>query len=297
MAQHRTTVVGIFVLLAVFAIGAFFTARLTGGDSVPLFADGRVAIIPVYGIISSDRPVRRAIAQFKANRSVRAYVVDIRSPGGGVGASQGVYEALRQLRQEEDRPLVAWIGSVGASGGYYAALPADSILALPGSITGSIGVIMEFPEASELLRKVGVQIEVVKSGPFKDVGSVGRDFTESDRAVLQAVVDDVYDQFVEAIVDNRPLDREEVLALADGRIYTGRQAAAAGLIDGLGTLDDAVALAGSMAGLGEDPQTVRPPRRRRGFLYYLVGQTRLASWLDRVSPEVGEAPRLLYQWK
>jgi protease-4 len=297
VAQHRTTVVGIFILLTVFAIGAFFTARLSVGGSVPLLSDGRVAILPVYGVISSDQPVRRAIAQFKANRSVRAYVVDIRSPGGGVGASQGIYEALRKLREEEDRPLIAWIGSVGASGGYYAALPADSILALPGSITGSIGVIMEFPEASELLQKVGVNIEVVKSGPYKDIGSPGRKFTEADREVLQVVIDDVYDQFVEAIVANRPLQHDEVIALADGRIYTGRQAAETGLIDRVGTLDDAIAMAGAMAGLGEDPQTIRPPRRRRGVLEYLLGQTRLTSWLDRIAPEVGEAPRLLYQWK
>lgn len=295
--QHRTTVVGIFVLLAVFAIGAFLTARLTAGDSGTLLSEGRVAIIPVYGVISSDRPVRRAIAQFEDNRSVRAYVVDIRSPGGGVGASQGIYEALRSLREEQDLPIVAWIGSVGASGGYYAALPADTILALPGSITGSIGVIMEFPEASELFRKVGVEMEVVKSGPFKDTGSPARELTPADREMLQSVVDDVYDQFVEAIVSHRPLDRAAVVALADGRIYTGRQAAETGLIDGLGTLDDAIDLAAAMAGLDSDPATVRPVERRRGWVDYLFGQTRVASLFDRLAPDVGDTPRLLYQWK
>ena len=297
MAQNRTTIVGIFVLLTVFAIGAFLTARLTAGDSVSLLSDGRVAIIPVYGVINSDRPVRRAIAQFKQNRSVQAYVVDIRSPGGGVGASQGIYEALRQLREDEEAPMVAWIGSVGASGGYYSALPADSILALPGSITGSIGVIMQFPEATELFRKVGVDMEVVKSGPYKDSGSPSREFSEADREVLQSVVDDVYEQFVEAITAHRPLERDEVLALADGRIYTGRQAAASGLIDGVGTLDDAIEMAAALAGLEGEPQTVRPVQRRRGLIDLLFGQTRLTSLFDRLAPELGDMPQLLYQWK
>jgi protease-4 len=217
------------------------------GGRVPGFAKKRVAVLPVIGVIDSERQFVEDLQRFRDDPSVRAFVLEIRSPGGGVGASQAMYGELERLRREDDRPLVAWIGDIGASGGYYVALPADSIFALPGSITGSIGVIMQFPNAEELFRKVGVELEVVKSGRLKDLGSPVRELSEEERQVLQGLVDDVWNQFVEAVVLGRELDRARVEELADGRVFSGEGAWEEGLVDRLGTFQDALNTAGRMA--------------------------------------------------
>lgn len=300
MAEHRrSTILSIVLLLAVFGGGVFLASRLLLNRDGPVIRGDRVAVIPLVEIIGPgvERKFVGHLRQFERSSSVRAFVVEIRSPGGTVGASQSIYSAIRTLRETDDRPVIAWIGDVGASGGYYAALGADSIFALPGSITGSIGVIMEFPNAEELMRKVGLGLEVVKSGPFKDTGSPARPISEAERAVLQSVVDDVYLQFVAAVTENRPLNEEEARALADGRIYSGEQAADLQLLDGLATLSETIDIAGELAGLGKDPQTVRPRERRVGLMDLLSGisESRLREWFGGFLPEAA-SPRLLYQW-
>ena len=207
-----------------FASGAFLTARLLLGGRVPGLTQKRVAVLPIVGIIDSETRFVRELQAFRDDPSVRAFVLEIRSPGGGVGASQSIHAELQRLRMEDDRPLIAWIGAIGASGGYYVALPADSIFALPGSITGSIGVIMQFPNAEELFRKVGLELEVVKSGSLKDMGSPARELSEEERQVLQGLVDDVWNQFVDAVVDGRDMSRTQVVRLADGRVLSGEAA-------------------------------------------------------------------------
>lgn len=295
----RSTILTIVALLVIFGGGVFLASRLLLDRDVPGIRGDRVAIVPLVEIIGPgvERKFVGNLRQFERSGAVRAFVVEIRSPGGTVGASQSIYSAIRNLREKDDRPIVAWIGDVGASGGYYAALGADSIFALPGSITGSIGVIMEFPNAQELMRKVGLELEIVKSGPFKDTGSPARPMSEEERAVLQSVVDDVYGQFVDAIVENRPLAEDEARALADGRIYSGEQARELQLLDGLGTLKEAIDVAGEMAGLGKDPQTVRPREQRVGLLDLLWGisESRLREWFGGFLPDAA-TPRLLYQW-
>ncbi|MEE8572396.1 MAG: S49 family peptidase, partial [Gemmatimonadota bacterium] len=185
-----------------------------------------------------------------------------------------------------------------ASGGYYVALGADSILALPSALTGSIGVIMEFPNAGELLRKVGVGLEVVKSGDLKGLGSPVRDLTDEERRVLQDLVDDVYDQFVAAVVENRELGLEQAESLADGRVMSGAQAARAGLVDRTATLREAVDVAGRMAGLGENPRTVRPAERRLGLWDVILGveESRLHLIVRSILDRSLAGPRLRYQW-
>src|SRR5690606_19233880 len=158
--------------------------------------------------------------------------------GGVVGPSQSIYRELRRLR-EDGKPVVASIGGVGASGGYLVALAADSILVLPGTLTGSIGVIMEVPNAAELMDKVGAQVEVVKSTEHKDIASPFRSMGEGDRVLLAALIQDVYGLFVAPVVEERGHSREQVLAVADGRVNSGRQAAAQGLVDRIGCLTDA----------------------------------------------------------
>jgi protease-4 len=296
--QRRTTVLSIVLLLAFFAIGSAVVLRLILGGSAPLMSGDRIAVIPVYGLIESDASFSRSLSRFREDATVRGFVIEIRSPGGTAGTAQSMYSELARLRDDDDRPVVAWIGEVGASGGYYIALGADSILALPSSITGSIGVIMQFPNAEEFLRKAGVGLEVVKSGEMKDLGSPVRDLTEDERAMVQELVDDVYEQFVSAVSTNRALDADSVRVLADGRVMSGARAAEAGLVDRTATLQEALDLAGEMSGLGERPRTVRPSERRVGLWELLWGieETRLHSVITRVLDRSLIGPRLRYQW-
>lgn len=230
---------------------------LRGGQGLAL--GGRIAVLDVNGVISDDQQFLEDLRRFRDDATVKGYVVNINSPGGVVAPSQSMYQELRRIREEDDVPVVAAIGGTGASGGYYIALAADSIFALPGSITGSIGVIMEIPDVSELMDKVGVRVQTIMSADRKDVGSPFRPMEPGDRAILDSLVMDVYGQFVDAVVEERGLDRQQVLAVADGRILSGRQALQRRLIDRLGNRRDALATAGRMAGLGDDPSIVRPP--------------------------------------
>lgn len=295
---RRTTVWAILAVLFLFGMGAVVSMRLLLGRDV-LPAGDRVALLPIRGPIVDEGWFVDELEYFRDDRGVRAFVIEIESPGGTVGASQSIYEALRDLREEEERPVIAWMGDVAASGGFYAAMGADSVFALPGTITGSIGVIMEFPNAEELLRNVGLGWEIVKSGEYKDLGTPTRPLGEEDRAILQALVDDVYRQFVEVVTENRPLGATEVERLADGRIFSGRQAVELGLVDRLGTLDDAIAVAGRMAGLGDDPRLQHPRERRIGLWDLVRGLTgaEARGLLRTLVPMHSGTPRLLYEWK
>jgi protease-4 len=296
--QRRTTVLSIVLLLAFFAIGIGVVSRILFGGGLPLVSGDRVGIVSVQGIIESDAAFRRHLSAFAEDPTVRAFVVEIRSPGGVAGTAQSMYAELARLRAMDDRPVVAWIGEVGASGGYYVALGADSILALPGAITGSIGVIMELPNAEELMRKVGIGLEVVQSGEHKDLGPPVRELSEDERRILQELVDDVHEQFVSAVRENRRMEREAVLAVTDGRVVSGARAVDLGLVDRTGTLRDAVSVAGRMAGLGDDPQTVRPPERRIGWWDLLRGieESRLRALATGLLERSLTIPKLRYQW-
>lgn len=295
---RRSTLLGIVLLLLFFGVGSYFAFRLLVNGSVPLVprAD-RVAILPIEGVIASEEEALERLRDFRDRNDVRAFVLEIRSPGGTVGASQSLYREIRTLREEDERPIIAWIGDVGASGGYYVSLAADSIYALPGSITGSIGAVMQFPDVEELMRSVGVGVEVVKSGDNKDLGSPFRSLTAEERQILEELVGDVYDQFVAAVRENRPLEAEDVTPLADGRVFSGERAVRLGLIDGVATLPEAIDVAGRMSGLGERPRTARPPEERFGLLDLLRGvdEARIRQWLTRLSVP-GSIPQLLYRW-
>jgi len=186
-------------------------------------------------------------------------VLRIRSPGGAVAPSQEMYDAVRHLAAK--KPVVASMGAVAASGGYYVAVACDQIYANPGTLTGSIGVIMQMANVEQLLKKVGVDYVVVKAGAYKDVGNFSRPMTPDERRVLQALLDDVHGQFIDAVAKGRKLDRDEVARFADGRVFSGRQARDLKMVDALGGLEDAVLAAGKLAGL-PSPPAVMPPRRR-----------------------------------
>lgn len=296
--------IAIVLLLVTFAAGAFLTYEVASDGLTPGFLRGdRVGVLPVGGIISSERDFLDDLRWLETRSSVRAIVLKVNSPGGTVGATQSLYQELLRVRQEMDRPVVAWIGEVGASGGYYASMAADSLFALPGAITGSIGVIMQFPNAGELMRKVGVELEVVKSGELKDMGSLTRPLSEQERTVLRRLVNDAYGQFMDAVERGRPLSRDSLRKLADGRIFSGQRAAELGMVDRTGTLREAVAAAGGMAGLGASPDTVYPPEERLSFMDFFTGVRTsrldgLAQWLPEwIREPGGSRPELLYLWR
>ncbi len=268
---------GLLVIIVV--IGMLIAgSMLSGENSFSYKGGGRVAVVEVRGTITRADDTVKQIIKYRMDDSVRAIVLRIESPGGAVAPTQEIYDALRRTR-ESGKIIVASMGAMAASGGYYIACAADSIVANPGSVTGSIGVITEVPNAEGLLEKLGIDWQVVKSGRHKDLGSIARNLTEEELGLIQAVVDDVYEQFVEVVVMSRPLSREEVIERADGRIYTGNQALSLGLVDRLGTYQDAIALAGEMAGLPEDPTVVR--QRPKTFFDMLMenmeSMTRLQS--------------------
>src|SRR5262245_15528604 len=267
--------------------------QASGGAGLGL--GGRIGVLSIEGLIADDMKLLEQVRAFRDDPSIKGFVIEINSPGGVVGPSQSIYEELRRLRDADNRPVIASIGSVGASGGYYVALAADSIYALPGSITGSIGVIMELPEASALLNKVGVEMQVVKSREHKDIGSPFRPITPADRQILTALVHDVYGPFVEVVERERKLPAERIVEVTDGRVLSGRQAQQEGLVDRLGNFNDAVAAAGRMAGLGNEPRLVRPPEDRLTLLDVLLGRSVTGAIQRLVKPlESASSPRVKF---
>jgi protease-4 len=293
MASRKTgLLLGCLLVAAMAAVvlvslSIFVTAPWMGGE-FPLIAGGKVGLVVLEGPIG---PSRGLVQELEANRrdpAIKAVVLRVDSPGGEVAPSQEIHGAVLRLARE--KPVVASFGSVAASGGYYAAVGADSILADAGTLTGSIGVIFSYPTAEHLLDKVGVQWQTYKSGALKDMGTFTREPTEEEEEVFDGLVSDVYDQFVTAVVQGRGLDRDRVLAMADGRVFTGRQAVELGLVDGIGDLHAAVNMAARMAGLPEEPPVVRKTRPKIPILdvieQFLGDNARSAS-----------APRLEYRWR
>jgi protease IV len=273
VARNRW-VLGCALLIAgtIVIIGVAFTVvnLALSGDKLALSPlAGRVGLVEIVGEIDDPEPIVDQLDRMQRDSSVRAVVVRLDSPGGGVAASQEIYEAVKRVHDEGKKPVIASMGGVAASGAYYVACAADSIVANPGTLTGSIGVIMSFPNTEELFRKVGIRFQVVKTGKFKDVGSMWRPMTPEEQSLLQDVLSNVYDQFVEAIADGRSLDREDILPYADGRIFSGDQAQTYGFVDRLGDLSDAIDLAAEMGGIQGRPTIVRKERRRVSVLDFL----------------------------
>ncbi len=215
-----------------------------------------VAIVRVEGPILDSYQTVEELKTFAENPLVKAIVVRIDSPGGGVAPSQEIYNAVKRIRKEKNKTVIASMGTVAASGGYYIAVATDRILANPGTLTGSIGVIMQLANFQELLEKIGVKNIVVKSGKFKDIGSPFRPMQDEDRKLLQSVMNDVHRQFIEVVAEGRSLDLAEVELLADGRVFTGQQAKSILLVDDIGDLHDAIKLAGELGGIEGEPRVL-----------------------------------------
>jgi protease IV len=257
--------VGLTVGVVVLFLGTvWFLMVLTEEGGLP--GGAKVVVLEVNGIIGVglDRGVDadslvRTLGEYRDDPSVAAVVLRINSPGGVVGPTQEIFSAVERVRAA--KPVVASLGAVAASGGYYVAVAATRVFASPGTLTGSIGVIMQLANVEGLLKKVGVDYVVVKAGTYKDIGNFARPMKPEERQVLQALLDDVYAQFVTAVAARRGLDRNTVLGFADGRIYSGQQARALKMVDELGGLEDAIEAAGKLAGITGKPKIIYPRRR------------------------------------
>jgi protease-4 len=261
-------------LTVALVLAAFFAllGLISRMDTNPLAKGDKVAVVPVTGMISDSETTIETLKKFGKDDSVKAIVLRINSPGGGVGPSQEIHEEVRKIRAK--KPVLSSMGALAASGGYYIACATQKVYANPGTITGSIGVLMPFLNVRELAEKIGVKGMTVKSGEYKDLGSPLRDMSPQERALLQTVVDNVNLQFVHAVAEGRNLPPADVLKIADGRIFTGEQAMALGLVDALGNLEDAVAEAGKLGKIPGEPRVVTPPRKKLSFLELLREETR-----------------------
>ena len=240
----------------------------------------QVGVVEVLGVIADAKETIRQLRRFREDENIRAIVLRVDSPGGVVGPSQEIYREVAKTRQV--KKVVASMGAVAASGGYYVVASADGIIANPGTITGSIGVIMEYTNFKELFSKIGLAPVVIKSGTFKDTGSPVRDITPEEEKYLQAFVQELHEQFVAAIAEGRKMKLDTVRKLADGRIYTGADAKSLGLVDRIGNLEDAVQWAGELAGVKGEVTAVYIPARKTSLLQ-LLSEATLRDLLGRVA--------------
>jgi protease-4 len=294
----------LFSVLYIATIFISFKVINTRNEVFPYKKSGRISknkivVIPIYGTIykkeyfayekGSDLIVSM-IKKYGEDKDVKAIVLDINSPGGSIGAVQEIYSQIKKIKEKYKKPFVAHFGDVSASGGYYIACACDKIVANNGSITGSIGVIFSFMQGDELFKKIGIKNNVIKSGKFKDIGSFAREMTKEEREILQAMIDDTYNTFIEVVSQGRNIPKEKVKEIADGRIFTGKQALSVGLVDKIGDLYDALNEAGKLCGLGENPSFIRA---KSSFLdeFFSVIDSKLSFFKSEPS-----YPLLEYRW-
>ncbi len=263
---------GVFVLVSILGL-IFVISYVAGrwglfeGRGISLSND-KIAVISIQGVLTSSTETIRQFKQYEENEDVKALVLRIDSPGGTVVAAQEIYAEILKLR--ENKVVLASMGNVAASGGYYVASATEEIVANPGTITGSIGVISEYPNIEQLMKKVGLRSEVLKSGRFKDLGNPMREMTEEEKQLLQDLIDNIHRQFIRDVALGRGRTIEEIEPLADGRVFTGEQAKENGLVDRLGNFQDALDRAAELAGIEGKPVILYPEKKRKKIWEYLV---------------------------
>jgi len=258
------------VILCTLIFGIIVVTSLVTGRSELTVSSG-VGLVEVKGLIIDPLETVKQLHDFGKDDKVKAVVLRVDSPGGVVGPSQEIWSAVKRVK--EKKPIIVSMGSVAASGGYYISVPASLIYANPGTITGSIGVLMKFSNLEGLMGKVGMKSFTLKTGKYKDVGSPARIMTADERAMLQSVIENTHGQFVKAVAEGRKLPEEQVREIADGRIFSGEQALGHKLIDRLGTLQDALIEAGRLGGLSGEPQIIKPPKKKSFLLDMLVEES------------------------
>lgn len=270
MSGKKGPILTVIIILgiAVLFLGALMTINLAFfGPSTNLPFGNNMGVLSIEGTITESQSIVSQLVNFRKDSGIKAIILRINSPGGGVSPSQEIYREVR--RTVNTKKVIVSMGSLAASGGYYIASAADKIVASPGTITGSIGVIMEFVQLKELFKKIGISLEILKSGEFKDVGSPHREMSERDKELLQELISDIQNQFVEAVAKGRGLSVEKVREIADGRIFSGAKAMELGLVDMLGNFQDAVDLAKQETGI-DGEITLVYPRKSRNRLWDLI---------------------------
>ncbi|NOQ95593.1 MAG: signal peptide peptidase SppA [Desulfobacterales bacterium] len=294
MAKTNRPITLVLVILgiAILCFGTLMAIVLSLSRSTPtLSLTNKIGVIPINGVIRDADAITEQLIAFRDDKQIKAIILRINSPGGGVGPSQEIYTETR--RTTKTKKVVASLGSVAASGGYYVASAADSVVANPGTLTGSIGVLMEFVRFEELLKKIGVEMQVIKSGEFKDIGSPNRKMTKEEREILTRLIKDIQNQFVTAVSQGRNMPEEKVLELADGRIFSGREAKRLGLVDSLGNFQDAVNVAKRMAHIKGKVKLVYPVKKRRSLLWDLLFKDLFDALMNRLDRPSG---LLEYRW-
>jgi len=276
------------VILGVFLLSILFFSRL--GEEKAFALGDKIAVVDIKGVITGSRNIVEQIGTYTQDDGVKAIILRINSPGGSVGPSQEIYREV--LKAREKKKVIASMASVGASGGYYVACASDLIVANPGTITGSIGVVMEFSNVEELLKKIGLRSYVIKSGKHKDIGSPLREMTPGEKSILQGVIDSVHSQFVRAVAENRNIEESKVREIADGRIFSGEQAMELGLVDRLGGLQDAIEIAAEMVGIKGKPTVIYP--RRKLSIYELLFKKSIRLLMDEVWQREYQLSYLMY---
>jgi len=255
----------LFVLLLVISYNFMTNGRFSISDDSPT-----IAVIELIGPIYDSKSIIRQFKKYGENDDIDAIIFRISSPGGGVSASQEIYEEVRKIRNS-GKPILASLGAVAASGGYYVAIAANKIMSNPATVTGSIGVIVGLPNYEGLMNKLGLSYVNITSGPHKDSGSPYRELKKEDREIFQNIVDDLYNQFVEAVSLERNISEDRIREVADGRIYSGLVAKELGLIDTLGTYEDALKYAVELAGLSGKPRVIKERRKQPSIFDLLFG--------------------------
>jgi protease-4 len=269
MRKHPVILgMAILFIMAILFYVFFYKAGSDAGNVTTFTSGNKIGVVSVDGLINDSIKIAEQLDEFGRDSSITAVILRVDSPGGGVAASQEIYDAVVELKKK--KKVVASMGSIAASGGLLVACAADQIVANPGTITGSISAIMQFANFEELLKKIGLKSSVVKSGKYKDIGSPLRDMTPEERKIIQELVDDIYNQFVDVIMKDRKLSRQKVLEIADGRVFSGRKAKEYGLVDHLGDMGYAAKLAVELAGKSGKYNLVYPRKKRESVFDYLV---------------------------
>jgi len=291
--KNKGCIIGVGFIAFLIVVSLVLT--LTGGSPSSVL-QGKVGIVKIEGVLGMDvntSAIIEQIKQYRKDSSIKAMVLRVNSPGGAVAPAQEIYAELKKFR--EKKSIVASMGTLAASGGYYVSIAANKIVANPGTMTGSIGVIMEIPNVEGLMGKIGIKNEIIKSGRNKDMASMFRSMTKEERGLLQALLDDVHDQFIEAVAEGRNMDVADVRKIADGRVFTGRQAVKLGLVDELGTLEDAILIAARFGGIEGEPEVVYK-KSHFSFIDLLRGDINemFAQLIGRSDMILGMGPKFLF---
>ncbi len=278
---------GLFLALLVF-IAVLISAFRPDGLG---FGKPSVGVVEITGTIMDSKKTLREIKAFSDDEMIVGVVIRIDSPGGAVAPSQEIFEAVKKLSAK--KPVAVSMGTTAASGGYYIAVGSDMIFANPGTVTGSIGVISQFFNFEDVMDTVNVKVHTVKTGEFKDSGSPFKEFSESDERFFNALIDDIYLQFIEDIAESRKMELAEVRKLADGRVFTGRQAKELKMIDAIGTIDDAVAYVASQSGVSGEPTVVYPAPERKSLMSELLFSG-MSTALEQVQAQTAPKVQFLY---